>query len=100
VLFFYNSIIGYCWVQTYSDILCRINKVVLRDIYLLPQYRGNFYSIKMIRMIANDFNIDIENLIFNRPISEKFKKTLKKSGLNKVKVITAEDFKSWGTEYL
>jgi hypothetical protein len=80
VLFDYKNIIAYCWIQVYSSLFAG-EKVVIRDIYVLPWYRHRNISFKITEQIAKDYNKEVKDLMFSMPISQKLKGVLKKNGL-------------------
>jgi len=92
VLFEYKKIITYALVQIYVNNTTFDKKIIIRDFYTFPIYRGKNYSYELISKVAEDNCKKVEDLIFSRPISEKLKRFLKKYKIYNIKTIQEENF--------
>ena len=90
IAFNYKNIISYCLIQVYSSFF--MDKIVIRDIYTLPDYRRKNCAGRIINQILYDYKINLDNLFFSSPVSPKLKSLLKKMGANKIKEVYGEKF--------
>lgn len=93
VLFYYKNIVSYFWIQEYTSIFYN-KKIVIRDLYVLPEFRGKNVTFRILKQIAKDYNKELNDLVFSLPISKKLKYSLKKHGINSFVGVDREDFNS------
>lgn len=94
LLFSYKNIVAFCLIQEYRSFFTSKSKIIIKDIYTFPPYRGNNYSYFLISTISKNYGKKVEDLLYTEPLSEPFRFLLKKNNVKKVKTLFGNNFRT------